>query len=85
MSEKPAKIERQLIEAIRASRLTQLELAKLSGVDQGTLSRFLSEEMESRRTLSLPTADKLCRVLGLELVQTQTSMHLERAKRRKEK
>jgi len=70
MGEEPTRIEMQLIRAIRASGLTQKELSELSGIDQGALSRFLTGNTKVRRTLSMPTADKLCRVLGLELVQT---------------
>jgi ribosome-binding protein aMBF1 (putative translation factor) len=39
------------------------KLAAASGVDQGIISRFIRGD----RTMTLPTADKLCRVLGLEL------------------
>ncbi len=85
MGSKPTKIERQLIEAIRASGLTQEDLAKLSGVDQGAISRFLTADLKARRSLSLPTADKLCRLLGMELVQVQKPKPPKPAKGRKEK
>ena len=81
MGEKPTRIEKQLIRVIRASRLTQKELSELSGVDQAALSRFLTENAEVRRTLAMPTVDKLCRVLGLELVQTRKPQLKKRRRR----
>jgi transcriptional regulator with XRE-family HTH domain len=53
-----------LQEAIRSSGLPQMEIARLAGITSGQLSRFLRNE----RTLTLPVADKVCRVVGLELV-----------------
>jgi transcriptional regulator with XRE-family HTH domain len=68
-------MERIILKAIEQSGMTQLELAARSGVPQATLSRFMSDDPQVRRTLTLPVADKLCEALGLELV--------ERRKRRK--
>ena len=68
MSGKPNDLEKQLIRAIHASGLTQVELQAITGVHQGQLSRFLAKDPEKRRTLSLATAGRLCKALGLELV-----------------
>ena len=63
MKQPPTKTEKQLIKAIKSAGLSQNELARISGVDQGTLSRFLTDDVRERRSLSLATADRLCRVL----------------------
>ena len=84
VADKPTKLEKKLIDAIKATGLSQSELARLAGVNQGTLSRFLADNVAERRTLSLPTADKLCQVLGLELVQTRKPKCLKPKKGRKE-
>ena len=65
----PTRLERALMRAIRESGLTQLELASRTDVEQATISRFLSEDPRIHRTLTLPVADRLCRVLGLRLVR----------------
>ena len=62
-------IEKRILDAARVSGLNQVELSDLSGVDQGTLSRFLTEDPAKRRTITLPVADRLCTALGLKLVQ----------------
>ena len=68
MSKKPKKLDPTLAETIRTkikvSDLSQYKIAKDSGVDSGTLSRFVSGE----RSISIETADKLCKVIGLKLV-----------------
>lgn len=74
---KPTKLERAIIRAIRESGLSQNALAKLSRIDQPTLSRFLSKDPQKRRGMTLAVADRLCRVLGLELVKRDK---LERGK-----
>jgi len=56
-------IENQLIRAIRESDMTPCRIAKLAGVNRAALCRLLS----AKRSLTLPSAAKLCRVLGLEL------------------
>jgi len=84
MADKPTELEKKLIDAIKATGLSQSELARLAGVNQGTLSRFLADNSVGRRTLSLPTADKLCRILGLKLVQTGKPKCLKPKKGRKE-
>ena len=62
--QKAERITEQIREAIGSSELSRYEIAKQSGVDQATLSRFVSGE----RSITLETAEKLCPVLGLELL-----------------
>lgn len=52
-----------LRKAMKNSGLNITQLEKLSGVDKGQISRFLNEE----RTLTLESAEKIAKVLGLEL------------------
>ena len=52
-----------LREAIEESGYTKTQLAELSGVDKGQISRFVNEE----RTLTLESAEKIAKVLKLEL------------------
>jgi transcriptional regulator with XRE-family HTH domain len=53
----------QLKRAIRESGMSRYALSKATGVDQGTLSKFLS----GQRSISLDSVDKLVDVLGLTL------------------
>jgi transcriptional regulator with XRE-family HTH domain len=53
----------QLRRAIRESELSRYALSRATGVDQGTLSKFMS----GQRGLSLDSVDKLVEVLGLTL------------------
>lgn len=53
----------QLRDAIEAAPITRYRLAKLTGVSQSMLSRFVS----GRVSLSLDSTDKVCAVLALEL------------------
>jgi transcriptional regulator with XRE-family HTH domain len=62
--EAPGLVER-LKDEIRQDGRTLYQLAKESGVPAPQLSRF----MRGERTLTLPTAEKVCRVLSLELVR----------------
>ena len=57
-------IAEQLREAIRKSGKTAYQLSQESGVSQAVLSRFLG----GTRDITLSTADKLCDVLGLDLL-----------------
>lgn len=50
--------------AIRECGMTRYQIAKRTGVTQGTLSRF----MRGQNALTLTTLDKLAAVLRLELV-----------------
>ncbi len=65
--EAPGLVE-QLREAIRKSGRSLYRLGKDSGVGSDQLSRF----MRGDRTLTLPAAEKICRVLNLELVARPT-------------
>ena len=56
-------LETQLKDAIKRSGLSQYQLARLSGVNQAQISYFLS----GQRNLTLSSASKLAKVLGLEL------------------
>lgn len=56
-------IERQLFEAIVSSDLSPSEIARRAGVVKSQLSLFLS----GKRSLTLISAAKIARVLGLEL------------------
>lgn len=58
----------QLRHALDASGMTRYRIAKLTGVDQSVLSRF----MAGRAGLSLEAVDKLAAVLEIEIV-TSTS------------
>jgi transcriptional regulator with XRE-family HTH domain len=60
--EAPGLVE-QLRDAIRRSGQSLNQLSKASGVGSNQLSRF----MRGVRTLTLPAAEKLCRVLRLRL------------------
>lgn len=63
--------EKVILRAINEAGLTQVELAANSGVSQGLISLFTELDSMKRRTITLPVAEPLCRVLGLELVQTK--------------
>lgn len=60
---RPASLGDQLKEAIRRSGKTSYQLSQETGVSQAVLSRFLG----GARDITLGTADKLCKSLGLEL------------------
>ena len=62
-------LEKAIIKAVEDSGMNQPELAARSGVDQGTISRFLEEDPDKRRSVTLPIADKLCKALGLKLIK----------------
>ena len=56
-------IEMQLGEAIRGSEMSCYEIAKRAGVTNSQLSLFIN----GQRSLTLTSAAKIARVLGLEL------------------
>lgn len=61
-------IEDQLREAVAESELSRYRIAKLSGVSEGQLSRFVMDKDDPRhRTLTLTSAARVADVLGLEL------------------
>jgi transcriptional regulator with XRE-family HTH domain len=49
--------------AVVDSGILQSEIARQAKVTEGQLSRFLRD----KRSLTLPAAERLCKVLGLEL------------------
>src|SRR5215210_3041439 len=55
----------QLREAIERSGLTAYAVGRRAGVDPGVVQRFVTGE----RDIRMGTADKLCEVLGLRLVE----------------
>ncbi|MHC4574746.1 MAG: helix-turn-helix domain-containing protein [Planctomycetota bacterium] len=61
--------EKAILKAIEEAGLSQVELAAKSGVSQGLISLFTESDPMKRRTITLPVADRLCRALGLKLVQ----------------
>jgi len=65
----PTETEKIIMRAIRESGMTQPELEEKSGVSQATISRFMSDDLQVRRTVTLPVADRLCRALGLKLTK----------------
>jgi plasmid maintenance system antidote protein VapI len=56
-------IEKKLCEEIVNSEMSRYKISKLSGVSEAQLSLFVN----GKRTLTLPAAAKLAKVLGLEL------------------
>ena len=58
-------IVKVLREAIEGSGLNITQLAELSKVDKGQISRFVNKE----RTLTLDSAEKIAKALKLELKQ----------------
>jgi plasmid maintenance system antidote protein VapI len=58
-------IEQKLRKAIVRSRMSRYRISKLSGVSEGQLSLFVN----GKRSLTLPAAAKLAKVLGLELTE----------------
>jgi plasmid maintenance system antidote protein VapI len=61
-------IAETILKKIETSGVSQYRLAKESGVSTPVISRFVS----GQRTLTIETADKLCRVLGLKLVDFES-------------
>jgi len=55
--------ENMLRQAMKNSGLSRYEIAKQSGVAAAVLCRFVS----GKRTITLPTAEKIAKVVGLEL------------------
>ena len=67
MKRRVTDIEDALRRAVRQDERSRYELARLSGVSQAQLSLFVNR----KRTLTLNTAAKLAKVLGLELRPTK--------------
>lgn len=62
-----AKLTDQLRKAVDASEMSRYRISKEIGLDQSTLSRFMS----GKAGLALETVDKLGELLGLELLTTK--------------
>jgi transcriptional regulator with XRE-family HTH domain len=58
-------IEKQLKQAIKKSKMSRYKIAKEAGLTESQLSYFVNDE----RSLTLPAAAKLAKVLGLELIE----------------
>jgi hypothetical protein len=58
--------------AMKSCGLTLRQMSRQSGVSTSRLCRFLNGE-----DMRLKTADKVCAVLGLELVQTRAPRSME--------
>lgn len=65
MSKKTFNIEETLRQAVIESEFSVYRLAKMSGVSQPSLCRFVNRQ----RHLTLPAAAKLAATLGLELLK----------------
>jgi len=65
VSKKRQDIEKQLKQALIESKMNRRKIAKLSGLSEAQLSYFFND----KRSLTLPAAAKLARVLGLELTK----------------
>ncbi len=63
MRARKIKISDQIRKAIRQCSMSRYAIWKATGIDQATLSRFMSGE----RGLSMEAMDKLAEFLGLEL------------------
>lgn len=78
-----AQQKRRLTELIRAaietSDLTPYEIAKRSGVDKASLSRFIAGD----RSLSLESIEKLAPELGLEITAKRTRAAKKKANLKK--
>jgi transcriptional regulator with XRE-family HTH domain len=56
-------IEKKLLNAIRDSKMSRAEISRLSGTSEAALSLFVN----GKRTLTLTSAAKIAKTLGLEL------------------
>ena len=65
VSKKRQDIEKRLKQALIESEMNRSKLARLSGLSEAQLSYFFN----GKRSLTLPAAAKLARVLGLELTK----------------
>lgn len=64
-AERPSSLSGQLRRVIKDRGLTAYEVGRISGVDPGMITRFLSGE----RDIRLSTADRIAAALGLGLVE----------------
>lgn len=63
MKGKPAKFSDQIRKALRESGVTRYAIFKATGIDQGTLSKFVKGQVG----LSMDSLDALAGMLGLEI------------------
>ena len=75
MKHKHNDIEKQLKQAIIESGMSRYRISKESGLTESQLSYFVND----KRSLTLPAAAKLAKVLGLEL----TSKKRKKVKRKR--
>ena len=68
MSKKPKNLSDQLRQQIDAAEMSRYALAKATGIDAASLSRF----MAGKTGLLLSAVDKIVQTLGLELVAPKT-------------
>lgn len=61
--------EKIIIDAIRDSGLSQVELSQKSKVGQSVISLLKETDPKKHRTITLPVAERLCKALGLELIR----------------
>jgi transcriptional regulator with XRE-family HTH domain len=61
-------IRERIVEAVRASGLSQREIARTTGINEGQLSRF----NRGLRTMSLRSLDQLLERLNLEIIIVKT-------------
>jgi transcriptional regulator with XRE-family HTH domain len=61
-------ISEQVRIAIKQCGVKSNRLAKLAGVDTAVLWRFLTDDLNERRTITMETLDKLAPVLGLSIL-----------------
>ncbi len=64
MSAKPTKFSDQIRRAVEESGMTRYAISKATGIDQGTLSKFVHGHVG----LSMDSLDVLAETLGLEVV-----------------
>ena len=67
-------VSEQLRQAIQRCSKTRYRISRETGIDQATLSRFVHNRTAG---LTLANVDKLCKSIGLELVQTQQTVTVE--------
>ena len=63
MARKPTKLSDQIRQAIETSGKTRYQIGQETGIDQATLSRFMS----GKGGLSIPVLDRLGEYLGLRI------------------
>ncbi len=67
MRAKPTKFSDQIRKAVEESGMTRYAIFKATGIDQGTLSKFVHGQVG----LSMDSLDVLADILGLEVVASR--------------